>query len=270
MSMPSITKDEAIRAIRYVLSKFSDSNDLEDIFEKTFLQIVNFKKIISSQKFNMAYQPIVDITADNSIHHYEMLARFDENISPYSKIKFAEDLGIIPKFDLATLGRAFIEAKKYPSEIFAVNISGKSIELPSFVKIVNHILQKNQDLNTRVFLEITESMGLTDLTEINRSVQSMRDLGFIVCLDDFGAGSASFQYLRDLTVDYVKIDGSYIRRMIDSEKDRILLQGLIDICDKLNIKVIAEFVETLEQEAMLRTMGVKYCQGWLYGKPRSF
>ena len=125
-------------------------------------------------------------------------------------------------------------------------------------------------MNKRIFLEITESLGLGDLTEINKSIQKFRELGFVVCLDDFGAGSASFQYLRDLTVDYVKIDGSYIKRMADSEKDRILLRGLIDICNKLNTTVIAECVETLEQEALLRDMGVKYCQGWLYGKPRKF
>jgi EAL domain-containing protein (putative c-di-GMP-specific phosphodiesterase class I) len=95
----------------------------------------------------------------------------------------------------------------------------------------------------------------------------MKTRGFSMCLDDFGAGAASFQYLRALEVDYVKIDGTYTRRVLSSDRDSLLLRNLCDLCADLNIKTIAEMVELDDQVAKLRSLGVHMGQGYLLGRP---
>src|SRR3546814_16277744 len=88
-----------------------------------------------------------------------------------------------------------------------------------------------------------------------------------MCLDDFGAGAASFQYLRALDVDYVKIDGTYTRRLLSSERDSLLLRKLCDLCADLKIETIAEMVELEDPVDKLRSLGVKMGQGYLLGRP---
>src|SRR3546814_11126418 len=95
----------------------------------------------------------------------------------------------------------------------------------------------------------------------------MKALGFSMCLDDFGAGAASFQYLRALDVDYVKIDGTYTRRLLSSERDSLLLRKLCDLCADLKIETIAEMVELEDQVAKPRSLGVKMGHGYLLGRP---
>src|SRR3546814_13380438 len=95
----------------------------------------------------------------------------------------------------------------------------------------------------------------------------MKARGFSMCLDDFGAGAASFQYLRALEVDYVKIDGTYTRRLLSSDRDGLLLRNLCDLCAALNIETIAAMVELDDQVARLRSLGVKIGQGYLLGRP---
>lgn len=86
-------------------------------------------------------------------------------------------------------------------------------------------------------------------------------------LDDFGAGSASFQYLQALTVDFVKIDGAYIKRLGRSQKDDAMIRGLVRLCEDLSVGTIAEMVETRDQVEQLRAFGVQYAQGYFFGKP---
>jgi EAL domain-containing protein (putative c-di-GMP-specific phosphodiesterase class I) len=106
-----------------------------------------------------------------------------------------------------------------------------------------------------------------DLERVSRVFNAMKGLGFSMCLDDFGAGAASFQYLRALEVDYVKIDGTYTRRLLSSDRDSLLLRNLCDLCADLNIKTIAEMVELDDQIDELRRLGVHMGQGYLLGRP---
>jgi EAL domain-containing protein (putative c-di-GMP-specific phosphodiesterase class I) len=115
--------------------------------------------------------------------------------------------------------------------------------------------------------EATESSRMHDLERVSRVFNAMKTRGFSMCLDDFGAGAASFQYLRALEVDYVKIDGTYTRRLLSSDRDSLLLRNLCDLCADLNIKTIAEMVELDDQVAKLRSLGVHMGQGYLLGRP---
>ena len=122
-------------------------------------------------------------------------------------------------------------------------------------------------LRPNVILEITESATLADLDAASRIVAEIRGDGHAVCLDDFGAGASSFPYLQALHIDYVKIDGAYVRRAMGERRDRQILEGMIWLCRRLGVKTVAEMVETEAQANALQGLGVELGQGWLYGKP---
>ncbi|MDI1365422.1 MAG: EAL domain-containing protein, partial [bacterium] len=97
--------------------------------------------------------------------------------------------------------------------------------------------------------------------------QSLRAMGCMVCLDDFGSGSASFAYLQQLSLDIVKIDGRYVRELAESGRDGAMVRRLVELCKDLKIRTVAEMVETIEVEEVVRDAGVDFAQGWLFGKP---
>jgi EAL domain-containing protein (putative c-di-GMP-specific phosphodiesterase class I) len=129
------------------------------------------------------------------------------------------------------------------------------------------LLRHHKSLAPRLAVEITESSRLKNLEETNRIIQDIRYEGFKVSLDDFGAGSASFQYLQALTVDFVKIDGAYVKRLGQSQRDDTMIKGLVRMCEDLNVGTIAEMVETREQVDILRGIGVEMAQGYYFGRP---
>ncbi len=149
----------------------------------------------------------------------------------------------------------------------AVNVSGRSLSEPEFVRDLLKILEENQQVSPFLSLEITESARILDLKAIGDVVQQIRALGFKVYLDDFGAGAAGFQYLKNLRVDAVKIDGAYIKDAIESREDRAFLRSMVMLCKELGIETVGEWIETKEHADLLQDIGVDYGQGYYYGKP---
>ncbi len=275
-----LAPEEAMKAIRYVVNNFAEkpaeaptpatlSTAFEHMVHETVDRMTRFSETVRQDDFSVAYQPIIDLET-RAIKHFEVLARFQDGRSPFETIRFAEQVGIIERFDLGVCLRAIkqLEAPDCDSRLsLAVNISGKSIENALFVKCLTELLDKHRNLSGRLILEITESSELQDLVEVDRVVQAIRRRGFIVCLDDFGAGAASFQYLQALSIDYVKIDGGYVKRLGQSARDDAMMKGIVQLCRDIGIKTIAEMVETPEQASQLRAMGVEYGQGYLFGRP---
>ena len=270
----------AVRAIRYVVDQVTKAgvdpqkpSDLLEVFNgmvKSTLQRVRaFTDAVRDSQFTLVYQPIASL-ATGRYHHFEVLTRFKTDESPLTMIQFAEEVGIIERLDLAVATR-MIDALNRPGfdrrTSFAVNISGHSLGNPVFVKCLLELLRENKALAPRLAIEVTESARLKNLEETNRVLQDIRFEGFKVSLDDFGAGSASFQYLQALTVDFVKIDGAYVKRLGRSQKDDAMIRGLVRLCEDLNIGTIAEMVETRDQADQLRAIGVQFAQGYYFGKP---
>jgi EAL domain-containing protein (putative c-di-GMP-specific phosphodiesterase class I) len=270
----------AIRSIRYVVEQVTKNgvdpgkpSDLLEVFntmvKSTLTRVRTFTDAVRDSHFSLVYQPIANL-ATGRYHHFEVLTRFKPDESPLSLIQFAEEVGVIERLDLAVLTR-MIDALKGTSldrrTSFAVNISGQSLGNAVFVKCMLELLQASKTLAPRLAIEVTESARLKNLEETNRVLQDIRYEGFKVSLDDFGAGSASFQYLQALTVDFVKIDGTYIKRLGRSQKDDAMIRGLVRLCEDLNVGTIAEMVETRDQVEQLRAFGVQYAQGYYFGKP---
>jgi len=148
----------------------------------------------------------------------------------------------------------------------AANVSGRTITSPSFMQAVARHA-KAGGLGGRLMFEITESAAIDDLGVAENHVQALQAQGFQVCLDDFGAGAASYAYLQQLSVDIVKIDGAYVRESTRSGRDGAMIRHLVGLCRELKVATVAEMVETQSVEDSLRVAGVDYAQGWLYGQP---
>ena len=129
------------------------------------------------------------------------------------------------------------------------------------------LLKDNPWTQGKLLFEITESSRMSRLELANQFIQSLRDRGYHVCLDDFGAGAASFQYLSVLDVDVVKIDGSAVKNALTASKGRAFLSALTELCRRMKVETIAEMVDTPETLDFCRDCGCNYVQGYLFGKP---
>jgi EAL domain-containing protein (putative c-di-GMP-specific phosphodiesterase class I) len=276
----SLTNDDLVKAIKYTINRFVNPTpgdpapaSLAEAFETmvgdTIKRMDEFIANVRQQRFQLWFQPIVSMES-NRLHHFEVLARFQDGESPFENIRFAEQIGVIEQFDLAVCGRtiAMLEQRLAADQAvgMAINISGRSIENSIFVGMLLKILEDHKSLCKWLSLEITESSRMQDLVRAEEIIQQIRKIGFVVCLDDFGAGAASFQYLRSLTVDFVKIDGVYVQQIGQSARDDAMLRCIAVTCRELGIGTIAECVETAGQVKSLMALGVKFAQGWYYGR----
>ncbi len=223
---------------------------------------------VSQRRFTLAFQPVVALS-DGTLHHHEVLVRFENAHSPEALVRMAEQFDLIEELDRAVLEQAVrrLKADRIGGERLAVNVSGMTITSPTFIAGVEDMLRRDARLKGRLLFEITESAAIDDLNLADRHIQRLRALGSKVCLDDFGAGSASLSYLQRLSVDIVKIDGRYVRELVAGGRDAALVAHVVNLCRELNVRTVAEMVETVEVEDAVRAAGVDFGQGWLYGRP---
>jgi len=277
-----LSEEDTGQAVLYTLNAFSESSGgkvnfgslaegCKEMLSETMAWQQRIKRVIAEKSFTLVYQPIVDL-ADGQVQHYEVLTRLndDPNASPYKFITMAEQLGKIADFDWAVMERVFKilrEAGPARAIPIAVNISGRSLSTPEYVRAVASIIQLNSDLKDFILFEVTESSKITDLQSANKTLKMFRDLGVRVCLDDFGVGAAAFEYLRCMQVDIVKIDGSFVREASNSKFSGAFIKSITALCGELGIQTIAEMVEDAAAAQLMRTAGVDHGQGWHFAKP---
>lgn len=284
MDVSGMGQPEQVKAMTFIVNRFTDnrvgdfkivsaSAGLSAMIGETVHKLAEFRSVVVEGDFAMAFQPIVALD-DRKIHHFEVLARFPKfgnRLTPYEAITFAEQTGLICDFDLAMCSKAlaWLEAQRAEgrTHMIAVNLSGSSLSLPSFVKALHKLLQRHEGVRRQVLFEVTESARIADLRGVNAIVKGLRAEGHKVCLDDFGSGAAAFHYLRALDVDVVKIDGIYVRDASKTSKGGAFLKAMAGLCNDLGIATVAEMVEDEANLAFLRQCGVDYGQGWLFGKP---
>ncbi len=279
----SLSDEQMSEAIMYTMRKFTDgklapdaasmSGQFETMMAETTKSVEKFKVICRTRDFDLNFMPICNLTTEK-VHHLEALTRFRGDFagdSPYELITLAEEIGIIAEFDLAVarksvdlINQAAIGPKLPP---IAVNVSGHSISSDDFVRELSALLRKAENLSSMISLEITESAAITEFERVNANIQQFRERGFHVALDDFGAGAASFDYLNSFDIDVVKFDGQVVRRAYATTKGKAFLGSMASLCKETGVETIAEMVEDKELATFLRECGVKYGQGYYFGKP---
>lgn len=280
---PDLSEEDMTSGLLFAMNQFRESEgghlkmsdlagQLNTLAEEAAKYVSTFTAAVDAEEFDLAFQPIAD-SKSGDVHHFEVLARFRlaEGESPYQYIVFAEETNRIHTFDLAVVKKVVAWLKRQPINtartVLAINISGRSVSNDEYVNGLMATLDDNRWLADKLMFEITESARLDDMRAANDFIQGIRDRGFHVCLDDFGAGAASFQYLSSLDVDVVKLDGPAVKNAIAMPKGRAFLSALAELCEKLNIETIAEMIETPEELRFVRDCGVDYVQGYLIGKP---
>jgi EAL domain-containing protein (putative c-di-GMP-specific phosphodiesterase class I) len=269
---------DAARALVYCINQFAESADgeativslregLERLLADAVVRVSDFRATVSQRSFDLVYQPIVDLKK-RKVHHLEALSRFAEGGSPSSTVAFAEAVRLIADFDLAVCERVIAAiAENEPSAPIAVNISGRSLESNIFKARLLQLLKPHANLAKKLLFEVTESAVITRVEDVDGTLQMLRNQGFKVCLDDFGAGANSFHYLRSFHVDFVKIDGAFARAAMLAQRDRALLQSIVSFCRDSRVATIVEMIEDERQAAAMQELGIDFAQGFLFGKP---
>lgn len=279
---PALAEADVEVILAYVVERFSRDGSasmtegtsalayLRKMTAETLSRVVSMRDLIHEHRISLHFQPIVQLS-DRHPHHHEVLLRFEDGRSPFEDVKFAEEVNIIHELDLAVTQGAIREisnaAEKGQSLQLAVNMSARSLLNDTFFDMFDQLAQRMGPRRTQLIVEITESAKLDDLPKAADAVGRLRGAGHSVCLDDFGAGASSLPYLQQLMVDYVKIDGVYIRSITESLRERAIVQGVLTTCRCLGIKTVAEMVEKEDQHKCLLDLGVDLGQGWLYGRP---
>tara|TARA_B100000315_G_scaffold46340_1_gene41120 strand:+ start:1603 stop:3342 length:1740 start_codon:yes stop_codon:yes gene_type:complete len=274
--------DDLANGLVYAINKFRDtkgadfslenfSTNLNSLVGQAMNSVKSFKEILAGAKFDVAFHPILNI-ASRRIHHYEALVRFHasaKGASPYEYITFAEEVGLIWQFDIAMAKKVINWLSKNRDKKYsvAINISGHSITNLSYLAELHGLLKTNFWARGKVLFEITESARIADLASANRFFQTLRGEGYEVCLDDFGAGAASFQYLSNLDVDVVKLDGSAVKNALVANKGRAFLSALARLCKDIGVETVAEMIDDQETLDFVRKCGIDYAQGYFFGKP---
>lgn len=270
-----LSMSDRTRILLHVIRSFAEqelvSLDLQagsvlvsSIVKETVNQMMCLRDDLDARRIRVVYQPIIDLKTGRG-HHLEALARHPDGSSYASSVIFSEQIGVATELDMFVCQAVLRDLRKAPAECqVAVNLSGYSIESDLFVQTLLELLRSCPDERARVLFELTETIGLKDIPRASRVINELRAAGHAVCLDDFGAGAASFSYLRDFKFDYVKLDGAYVRNLGRSERDDALLGSMIKTCHQMKVRTIAEHVETVEQAVRLRTMRCEYAQGWLF------
>jgi EAL domain-containing protein (putative c-di-GMP-specific phosphodiesterase class I) len=207
-----------------------------------------------------------------------MLGDEREIITPDSFIPAAERYNLMPEIDRWVIRHACQQIRLQQGEIPSalhdesvfINLSANSLSDSRLIEYIRDQLEKYNIAPARVGFEITETAAISDFDCAMRLIKSLRDHGCSVALDDFGTGMSSFSYLKSLEVDFIKIDGSFVRTMMDDEIDCSIVDAINNIGHIAGIQTIAEFVENDSIRQKLASLGVDFAQGWAIHRPQPF
>ena len=280
-----LTGAQAARALRFALARFAEGgvhaareagfdDSLATFVASAELRARQVRSIITNGRFRLVYQPVVDLVT-RDLHHYEALLRplFTPDGTIHTTqdfVTFAEAVGLSEELDLAVMKQALAAVANSPHACVAVNVSGLSMQsVPFRDRMMDLLTAATAPVAGRLLVELTETADIEDVACAAESVAGLRTINIPVCIDDFGAGSAAFRYLREFRVDYVKLDGAYVRGALHNAREHGFLLSMVELANFVGAKVIAEMIETEPQAKLMREMGVEYGQGWLFGRPGS-
>jgi diguanylate cyclase (GGDEF)-like protein len=250
--------------------------DLE--YRKDQMQWVSrIQNALRENNFRIYCQAIHPLTSTNENYHFENLLRLrDEKgsiIPPGEFIPPAERFNLMPILDRWVIDRTFSILNKYgfaqqPFEgVVSINLSGQSLTDTGLIEHIDRKLAKYQLLSNCICFEITETAAISNMESAKHVITALREKGFHFSLDDFGTGLSSFSYLKDLPVDYLKIDGSFVREITGDQIAHAMVASINQIGHIIGLKTIAEFAETDEIINQLQLIGVDYVQGYAVCKP---
>ncbi len=254
---------------------FEGGGDLARMREKIHWED-RIRTALRDHRLMLVFQPIVDLRTGKVVH-YESLLRMlgdqGETIGPNAFIAVAERFGLIRELDrwvvetaIATQGASRL--RNDPVSL-TINLSARHFGSADMLELIRDATHRHRADPGAIVFEVTETAAVENFTAAREFIQALRNAGYRFALDDFGAGFSSFHYLKNLTVDYVKIDGSFVRHLGTDRADRIFVKAIADLAIGLGIRPIAEFVENRATVEHLLELGIPLGQGMYFAAPTS-
>jgi EAL domain-containing protein (putative c-di-GMP-specific phosphodiesterase class I) len=226
-----------------------------------------FRTHISEKRHAIMRQAVV-CAKDFSVLHHEWLVRFDSDTGLERILRPAEISGAITDLDISMLKQAVISLNTDPDRhAIAVNLSGASFANPAFERSLLSSLSSLDAEPKKLIFELTETWDLKDLGPALRLLNILRDRGHSLCLDDVGAGAASIRYLRAFPADWLKIDGEFVACAARNAREKSILRALLSLRNDLNVRFIAEGIESEPLRDFAVDMGFDALQGFIFGPP---
>ena len=239
---------------------------------------VRLGEAVEQNRLRLYCQPITAVHGDSCTgKHWEFLLRLldtdEELIMPAAFLPAAERYGLIPRIDRWVVSEALRWLSTHcpnpkPGSMFSINLSGLSVSEPGFIQFLTDTLVDCTFPTSAICFEITETAAISNLVRTREFVRKLKELGCRFALDDFGSGLSSFAYLKSLPVDYIKIDGQFIRDITHEPVSAAMVRSINEIGQMMGVKTVAEFVENEATLAMLQSIGVDFAQGYLLGQPQ--
>ncbi len=238
---------------------------------------------IEENRFCLYAQKIIGVDNNINTKHYEILLRFVNEsgklISPNSFIFAAERYNLMPMIDRWVVSNFFASYEPYcqsknrhkkasSKELYAINLSGTSINSKPFRTFLQEQFAHHNIPPQTICFEITETAAISNLNNAATFIEELKALGCSIALDDFGSGMSSLSYLKNLPIDYLKIDGSFVKNIVSDRIDYATVECFNRISQIMNIKTVAEFVENDEILQKIQTIGINYAQGYGIEKPQ--
>jgi diguanylate cyclase (GGDEF)-like protein/PAS domain S-box-containing protein len=232
------------------------------------------EQALTEDNFILYFQPILEINS-GIISHYEVLIRMVEKdgsiAMPGEFIPIAERTGLIHRINRYVLQASVAKLASLNKQdidiTLSINLSGRVIDDPELLPQLTHLVNSSGIDPTRLVFELTETAALADVNAAERLMRALQANGCRFALDDFGVGFSSFYYLRELPLDIVKIDGSFIRQLPTNSMDQVFVKALTEMATALGKDTVAEFVEDEATLTLLKELGVIYAQGYYIGRP---
>lgn len=234
-------------------------------------------RALEEERFHLVFQPITPINGHTLFGaHYELLLRMsDENgeiVLPDTFLPAAERYNLSTKLDRWVISNAFEWLADHPDHLqrlslCSINLSGLSLGSKEFLAFVNREFKQKRILPQKICFEITETAAIANLSSATRFLKVFKVLGCRFALDDFGSGMSSFAYLKYLPIDFLKIDGLFVKDILDDPIDLAMVKSIHDIGHAMGKKTIAEYVESQAILGKLREIGIDYAQGFDIGQP---
>lgn len=242
------------------------------------LWVKKLRQALEQNRFRLYIQPIIPLNKDNNKIHYEVLLRLlDDNgkiIMPEKFLEIANLYSMMPRIDLWVIDNLFnylsnANFTSWDNICFSVNISGASLNDNEFFRYLYQKFQHHK-LPPQLFcFEITETIAINNLSQASKFITTLKSLGCSFALDDFGKGMSSLTYLKNLPVDYLKIDGSFIKEIHTEPVTKAMVKAIHYLAKALGVKTIAEFAENQDIVDILKELHIDYAQGYHFGKPGS-
>ncbi|NIM28894.1 MAG: EAL domain-containing protein [Gammaproteobacteria bacterium] len=240
--------------------------------------VSRINRALDENRFRLSFQPIAPIRpAENPLIHYELLLRLQDElgnmVAPGAFLPAAELYSLSTKLDRWVLTTAFQWLDGHPRHVeqlsvCAINLSGHSLGDDQFLNFVIDLFARSRVPASKICFEITETAVIENLDHASRFIGTLKALGSQFALDDFGSGLSSFAYLKMLPVDYLKIDGMFIKDIHQDPIHLAMVQSINEVGHLMGMETVAEFVENDEILATLREVGVDYAQGYGICPPR--